>query len=212
MADRLRIAGPALWLALLILSGAAYGQRAPRSVLSYHGGFGLSALAVEGAEARAGRFPAHGFGVLLDFAPRVNQVFALRAEAGLAFLGPLCFDEEADCPGRRNGDPDPPSFALLSAALAAGLRTPPLRLGHDADGLRLALGLYGGREWLDGRRGVRNCVNCFDEDLRLRGGLFAEAALELDVLPGLGLGASYRAYDRRADLRGRLTVRLIAGG
>ncbi len=192
----------------LLLFGAVIGAvlaAAPRpavaQALVFEGGLGVGLAVVDDAAAEAEGLPARGgVGVYVDLAPRAYGIAALRAEAGLIFLEPVCFNEEAACPGRDD------RFLALSGSLGAGLVLPGFRLGG---GLRVAPGLFAGREWLSGWRSPSGCVNCFDDALRLRGGLYAEPALVLSIPADLGLSIAYRVYHPRSDLKGRAAVRFF---
>ncbi|MFQ5568453.1 MAG: hypothetical protein ACE5G0_02185 [Rhodothermales bacterium] len=172
-------------------------------VLTVQGGPGLAATALDADAAGA----AGGIGLQFDLTPRLYRMLALRLEAGVTFLGPLCFDAGERCEGER---PRRPKTFMLSGALGVGMLTRSLRLGTRAEGVDISVGVYAGREWVAAGFGSGHCLNCREEGLSLRGGFYLEPALELFVFPPIGMGLSYRTYSAGADLRGRVTVRLIA--
>jgi hypothetical protein len=180
----------------LLLAGSSTPTCAQEMILQ--GGLGIGLTALDDAVATVPH--AGGFGVYLDLTPHFFNVAAVRAEGGLTFLEPLCFNEDAECPEHDE------QFVALSGALGAGIVPPGLRL---FPGVRLDPSLFAGNEWMTGWRGARYCVNCFEENLRLRGGLFVEPGVEL-VVGRVGLAASYRAYHPHADVRGRVVVRLFS--
>ncbi len=196
---------PAITLILilgLMPVATAFGQE---SALSLQGSFGLSAASfAEQSDVAEG-----SFGVRLGFSPRLYRVMAARLEAGVEYLGPVCFELENECAAARSRSTAPETF-MLSGAVALGMLTPPVYLGTRSEGVDVAVGIFAGREWVAAGIGQGECLNCRVAGLDLRGGLFLEPTLELWFFSNAALSASYRLYSDASDLHRRLTVRFIA--
>ena len=183
---------------------ASFGQ-----VVTFQGGLGGSTTAFEKEQAAAEEANSQSFGVQLAAEVLFYRFFALRSEAGLEFLTPLCLEigENFDCAEARRSSNA--STGALFGALGAGLWTPPLRLGPSPASFYLSFAMYGGREWVEAGLTSEACLNCRPSDLHFQGGFYLEPLLHVALDPALGLAFTYRAYEDASDLRGRFTLRLI---
>lgn len=172
-----------------------YGQE--RAAASFQGGMGFSITSYQRDVSTVG-----SLGFQHVFSPRFYDLLALQVGLGWEFLGPHCVGQETICPTNNS------RTLLLFGSLAVGLFTPRLYIGNGT--VDLALGIYAGREWVHGRNGLKGCINCLDDQLKLQGGYYLEPTLEVFPFADYGMSLAYRGYSTAADPRGRFVVSVLA--
>jgi hypothetical protein len=71
------------------------------------------------------------------------------------------------------------------------------------------LGINLGSEVFSGTRFIENCIDCSDEDLSLRAGVFLEPFLQIFLSHASSFNFSYRLYQSNADLNDKITLKYI---
>ena len=154
--------------------------------------FDLIAGSVKSEAAEEVGVGTQGFGIQVN-----GSVTAFRFLAISLDLGVLGLKDERPFRENTTGGEKSSSIDGGMYSLAAGLRTPSLVLG-GLTGPQLSAGVNAGVTGLDIDRTIAECVDCTNENLKLRAGTFLEPALHLTFGRG-GLSARLRVYNSDSD-------------
>jgi len=193
-----------LALLFLILPASSFGQKARPSPLDFQFGAGLSTALVKSAPAEIQGISKRSFGFVLSGGAWWHRILALRLDGGVEL-----FDDKRKFRQMTTGGEKSSSVTFFYGSFAAGIFTPPLRLDQKPHGARLALGLNLGTDWTGGERSIEDCVDCHEEDLDLKGGVYFEPALQLRVSRVSGFDLAYRFYQSHSDLQNRIIVKYV---
>jgi hypothetical protein len=134
---------------------------------------------------------SRGWGLAFNVAATAGGILMGGADIGFAGVG-----DDSSFTNSTTGGTRESSTSTFFASAYAGLKTPIFAL-NAARTRRAVLGATVGYSSWSGKRSISSCVNCDEEDVRIRGGTYVEPFVVIggsnpDVLTGLRLG--YRAY------------------
>jgi hypothetical protein len=159
----------------------------------------LLASSVDGDAAEEAGVGTQAFGLQVNTAVTAFRFLAVSLDLGILGLKDERQFREGTTAGEKSSSIDAGMFSL-----AMGLRTPALSLGGQT-GPRVSAGVNAGYTGVDIDRTIADCVDCTNENLKLRAGTFLEPAAHLTFGRG-GLSARYRRYGADSSFRDALMI------
>lgn len=180
---------------LLLVAGPAAAQSG--IPLQKRVGFDLLTSGIEPQAALLAGTGERAFGGQLTLGVTAWRVLDVSGDFGV-----IGMKDEAQFSQPTTGGEKSSGVAAGVLSLAAGLRTPPLRMGTDP--ATLSAGVSAGRTWMDVNRTIDRCMDCHGEDVEISAGGFWEPGLHATRGRG-GLSARYRMYTE-GDLQDALML------
>jgi hypothetical protein len=175
--------------------------------------FDLGYGKLDSSQARSKLIGDSGFSPTVTLQADVFDLLSLAASAGTVFVDDNAEFEQGvvSLAGQESTAESTLNTNVLG--LAAGLRTPALRLAApDRQGLYPATWVFAryGKSWQSASRSIANCGDCDSEDIDLGDGNYLDTGALVGILGGplpigLLLGCGYRRYFDASAVRYTLT-------